>query len=81
MSFVGIISAAKRYEKMKASVIREMTTQEVREQIEESKAGYAKLKMSHAISPLENPTELKFKRKEIARLATDLRRRGINGEL
>lgn len=81
MSFVGITSAAKQYEKMKASVIKEMTTQEVREQIEESKTGYAKLKMSHAISPLENPGELKFKRKEIARLATDLRRREINGEL
>lgn len=58
-----------------------MTTQEVREQIEESQAGYAKLKMAHAISPLENPVQLKAKRKEIARLCTDLRRREINGEL
>lgn len=65
---------------MKASVIKQMTTQEIREQVVEEKIGYDKMKMAHAISPLENPGELKGKRKVIARLSTELRSREINGE-
>lgn len=60
---------------MKASVIKEMTTQEISERIEEEKVGYDKLRMAHHISPLENPMELKSKRKLIARLQTELRAR------
>ncbi len=60
---------------MKASVIKEMTTQEITERIEEEKMSYGKLKMAHHISPLENPMELNSKRKLIARLQTELRAR------
>jgi large subunit ribosomal protein L29 len=62
-------------EEMKASVIREMTTQEVKENLEEERIGYSKMKMAHHISPLENPLTLRAKRKVIARLETELRRR------
>lgn len=65
---------------MKASVVREMTTQEIKDQIVEEDLNYDKLKMAHAISPLENPMELKRKRKDIARLNTELRSREINGD-
>ncbi|WP_421752713.1 50S ribosomal protein L29 [Croceimicrobium sp.] len=60
---------------MKASVIREMTTQEISDQVAEEKINYDKLRMAHHISPLENPVELKEKRKLIARLSTELRAR------
>jgi large subunit ribosomal protein L29 len=63
---------------MKASVIREMTTEEVKEKIQEEKIGYDKLKMAHTISPLEDPSELTKKRKDIARLQTELRSRLLN---
>jgi large subunit ribosomal protein L29 len=65
---------------MKASVVREMTTQEIAEQLEEEKLSYSKMKMAHAISPLENPILLRNKRKDIARLASELRSRQIKGE-
>jgi large subunit ribosomal protein L29 len=65
---------------MKASVVREMTTQEIVEQLEEEKLGYSKMKMAHTISPLENPILLRNKRKDIARLASELRSRQIKGE-
>lgn len=65
---------------MKASVVREMTTQEIVEQLEEEKLGYSKMKMGHTISPLENPILLRNKRKDIARLASELRSRQIKGE-
>ena len=63
---------------MKASVVREMTTQEIKEQLEESKLTYAKMKMGHTISPMENPMQLKSTRKDIARLSTELRNRELN---
>lgn len=65
---------------MKASVVREMTTQEIAEQLEEEKLSYSKMKMAHTISPLENPILLRNKRKDIARLASELRSRQIKGE-
>ncbi len=65
---------------MKASVVREMTTQEITEQLVEEKLNYSKIKMAHTISPLENPIQLRNKRKDIARLASELRSRQINGE-
>lgn len=60
---------------MKANVIREMTTQEIRENLDEARIGYSKMKMAHHISPLENPLSLRSKRKNIARLETELRKR------
>ncbi len=65
---------------MKASVVREMTTQEIKEQLVEEKLNYSKMKMAHTISPLENPIQLRNKRKDIARLASELRNREINAE-
>ena len=40
---------------MKSSVIREMTTEEIEDRLIDEKSTLAKLKMQHAISPLENP--------------------------
>lgn len=62
---------------MKASVIREMTTQEISDRLSEEKISYDKLKMAHHISPLENPQELNQKRKLIARLGTELSSRAL----
>ncbi len=65
---------------MKASVVREMTTQEIAEQLVEQKVNYAKMKMGHSITPLENPNELKNLRRAVARLATELNKRNQNTE-
>jgi large subunit ribosomal protein L29 len=60
---------------MKASVIKEMTTAELKENLAEERINYSKMKMAHAISPLENPVSLRLKRKVVARLETELRGR------
>mgnify|MGYP002634389960 CR=1 FL=1 len=57
---------------MKSSVIREMTTEEIEDKLVDERATVAKMKMQHAISPLENPLVLKEKRKDVARLMTEL---------
>lgn len=62
---------------MKSEVIRELTTNEVRERLEEERNQLTRLKLNHAVSPLENPMKIKDYRKTIARLETDLRRRSI----
>jgi len=57
---------------MKAAVIREMSSVEIQERIENEKIAYQKLKMNHVVSSLENPLKLKYARKTIARLSTEL---------
>jgi large subunit ribosomal protein L29 len=62
---------------MKASVIRELTNDELFERLEMEAEGYRKMKMNHAVSQLENPLVLKSKRKVIARLNTEIRNREL----
>lgn len=57
---------------MKAKVIKEMTTEEVADKLTEEFETYRKLKMNHVVSPLENPLQLRFHRRTIARLKTEL---------
>ncbi len=63
---------------MKASEIRDLTTEEIREKIETEKAALNKMKMNHAVSPLENPMLIRMTRRNIARLMTELRKRELN---
>jgi large subunit ribosomal protein L29 len=60
---------------MKSSVIREMTTEEIEDRLIDEKSTLAKLKMQHAISPLENPLVLRERKNDVARLMTELTRR------
>jgi len=60
---------------MKASVIKEMTTEEVTDKLAEEHELFTKLRMGHTVSDLENPMVLKAKRKTIARLRTELKTR------
>ncbi len=64
---------------MKQEVITELTTQELKERLVEERIQLSKLKMNHAVSPLENPNKIKAYRKTVARLSTELRKREING--
>jgi len=65
---------------MEQKVIRELTTGEVLERLDEEKRQLTRLKLNHAVSPLENPNKIKAFRKTIARLETELRSRAMKGE-
>jgi large subunit ribosomal protein L29 len=65
---------------MEQKVIRELTTGEIIERMDEEKRQLTKLKLNHAVSPLENPNKIKAYRKTIARLETELRRRSLSPE-
>ena len=62
---------------MKMEVIRELGTAELIERLEEEKKQLVKLKLNHAVSPLENPNKIKAYKKSIARMETELRRRTL----
>jgi large subunit ribosomal protein L29 len=63
---------------MKTAEIIKLIDKEIVERLESEKANLAKLKLNHAISPLDNPSQIRETRKTIARLETELRQREIN---
>ena len=62
---------------MKQSEIKESATAEWQEKLSETKKAYVDLTMTHAISPLENPIQLRSVRRSVARLATELTKRDV----
>ena len=62
---------------MKQSEIKELSTAELQEKLGETRKSYTDLKMAHAISPLENPIQLRNVRRTVSRLATELTNRDV----
>lgn len=62
---------------MKQSEIRELSVAELQTKLGEFKKQYADLKIAHAVTPLENPLQLRKVRKTVARLATELTKREL----
>ena len=62
---------------MKQEVIKELSTADIIERLEEERSHLTKLRLNHAVSPLENPHDISANRKTIARLETELRSRTI----
>ena len=63
---------------MKTKEIKELETKDLVERIDAEVAKYNQMKLNHAISPLENPSQIKATRRDIARLKTELRQRELN---
>jgi large subunit ribosomal protein L29 len=63
---------------MKTSEIKELSNQELLERIDNEKTSLVRMKLNHAISPLENPQKIKESRRTIARLLTEKRKREMN---
>lgn len=62
---------------MKNSEIVELSTKELVAKIAEEKATLTKLKFAHAVSAIENPNRIKYTRKTVARLLTELNKRKL----
>jgi len=60
---------------MKNSEVRQLTDKEIMERIENVKSDLVRLKINHAVSPLDNPMKIREAKKNIARLSTELTRR------
>ena len=57
---------------MKTTEVIAFTVEELAEKIETAKAQYHQMLLNHAVSPLENPSEIKKARRDIARMMTIL---------
>ena len=57
---------------MKQSEIKELSIEELREKVGDYKKQHADLKMAHAVTPLENPLQIRKARRTLARLSTEL---------
>jgi large subunit ribosomal protein L29 len=53
------------------SEIKELSSQELLERLDNEKSALVRMKLNHAISPLDNPIKIKYTRKNIARLETE----------
>lgn len=62
---------------MKQSEIKELATDELVERIAEESSALERKKIEHAITEIENPIEIRDRRKTVARLKTELRSRQI----
>ncbi|MBT5273361.1 50S ribosomal protein L29 [Flavobacteriales bacterium] len=60
---------------MKAQVLTDMPQNELHDLLVTEREKLIKMKMSHAVSPMENPLQIKFTRKAIARVMTELSNR------
>lgn len=60
---------------IKQDDIKELSTGELKSRLSEERALLIKLKMSHAVSPVENPIKIRSVRKGIARMETELTKR------
>jgi large subunit ribosomal protein L29 len=65
---------------MKTSEIRELSTSDLLERIDTEQNMLVRMKLNHAITPLDNPKKLRETKLTIARLLTELRKRELNKE-
>ena len=63
---------------MKSKEVREMDAKTLAETKENLKAQLSTMKLNHSVTPLENPSQIKAVRRDIARLNTEIRQRELN---
>ena len=62
---------------MKANILKDTPKNELLDMLSSEKEKLSKMKMSHEVSPLENPKLITSTKKVIARIMTELSRRRI----
>lgn len=63
---------------MKIAEIKNIETKELVEKLEAAVDALNKKKINHNVTLLENPSEIKVARRDIARMKTELRQRELN---
>ena len=63
---------------MKKEEIKKLETKDLEEKLNNTVKDYVTLKLNHQVSPLENPSQIKIARRDIARMKTELHQRELN---
>ena len=61
--------------KTKKQDLKDLTGPELQDKLETEQDTLGKLRFNHAVSPVESPAQLRQKRKSVARILTEMRRR------
>ncbi|MBR0178223.1 MAG: 50S ribosomal protein L29 [Bacteroidales bacterium] len=64
----------------KQEPIKDMSTADLNDRLDQARAQLVKMRLNHAVSPLDNPMQIRATRKDIARYLTELRRRELEGK-
>jgi large subunit ribosomal protein L29 len=62
---------------MNNNEIRELSNKELTARINEERLSLVKIRLNHAVSPVENPNKINESKKLIARLLTESRKRQL----
>ncbi|QSS97741.1 50S ribosomal protein L29 [Psychroflexus sp. ALD_RP9] len=62
---------------MKQSEIKELSVSDLKDALLNSQAKLKELKLTHQLSPLDNPSEINKMRKTIARINTEISKREL----
>ncbi len=63
---------------MKIKELKELDVKELTEKLENAQSALETMKLNHTVSPLENPSQIKAARRDIARMKTEIRLRELN---
>ena len=63
---------------MKKQVYTDMPLNELNDLLVSERQKLMKMKMSHSVSPMENPMQIKYSRRTVARIMTEISRRNIS---
>ncbi|GEP96243.1 50S ribosomal protein L29 [Chitinophaga cymbidii] len=57
--------------------LKGLSDQDLKDKLSEEQVRLKKITFSHAVTPIENPMSIRFMRREIARIQTELRKREL----
>jgi large subunit ribosomal protein L29 len=63
--------------KTKGTDLKDLTLVELQDKLQDSRSTLNKLRFNHAVSPIDSPMQLRSKKKEVARILTELRKREL----
>ena len=63
---------------MSNKIYKEMTDEELKKKLFDSRLDYRKMKLQHSVSQIENPSQIKYFRRNIARMITELKNSDIS---
>lgn len=58
--------------------VKGLNLEELKARLADYQARYTKAKFGHTVTPLQNPNELKYMRRDIARIKTAMRKLELN---
>ncbi|SHF61530.1 50S ribosomal protein L29 [Dysgonomonas macrotermitis] len=65
---------------MKIAEVRELSDKDLADKLVTERAALDQLVLNHSVTPLDNPVQIKGKRRDIARILTVLRQRELNNK-